>query len=161
MAFFHYDDLFVQTAMAALTDLYNAASAATPTATLVAAYDLGGVTLGPGIYLATDFLTNAAGVFTLDGGGDNTSSFLFVVPLYFETGVTSTMVLINGAQARNIIWRIGTYATLTSHSNFYGTFFAAAALTVGGGGTAIIYGRLLSMSAAVTINICAGVRLPL
>ena len=161
-AFYHVDDLLVQIAKAAITAVYNAATVATPTSTLAAAYSLGGVTLGPGIYSATNFLTNVAGIFTLDGGGDYTSLFLFVIPGFLETGTASTMVLINGAQAQNIFWRIGSYATLNSYSNFYGTVYSVAALTVDGGppNAAIIYGRLLSMGAAVTISNCAGVYLP-
>lgn len=58
--------------------------------------------------------------------------------------------LINGADACNVFWQIGSSATLGTNSIFNGTILALTSITAGSG--ASIDGRLLARNGAVTLE---------
>jgi len=102
------------------------------------------------------------GTLTLDGGGDPNAVFVFQAGSSLTTASASSVVLINGAQACNVFWQVGSSATLGTGTLFKGNILAFSSITDSGGST--IEGRLLARGAAVTLNntnvakaTCAGV----
>lgn len=119
------------------------------TGTSSIAAQLGALTVCPGIY-NSDAAFGLTGVLTLDGNNDSSSVFIFITPAAITTAAASKIILANGAQAKNIFWQSGAAATLGASSFFKGTILAEAAITVGNG--VHVHGRLLSKSAAVTLD---------
>jgi LPXTG-motif cell wall-anchored protein len=60
------------------------------------------------------------------------------------------MTLINGAQACNIYWQVGSSATLGTNSRFIGHIYALTSITATTGAT--ISGQLLARNGAVTLD---------
>jgi LPXTG-motif cell wall-anchored protein len=60
------------------------------------------------------------------------------------------MTMVNGAQACNIYWQVGSSATLGTNSTFIGHIYALTSITATTG--AKIYGQLLARNAAVTLD---------
>ncbi len=134
----------------AKTDLvtaYNTAAGEGPT-TAVAA-DLGGQTLTPGIYNSASSL-GLTGALTLNGGGNPNALFVFQAGSTLTTASASSVSLINGAQACNVFWQVGSSATLGTGSSFRGTILALTSITVTTGTT--IVGRALARNGAVTLD---------
>ncbi len=60
------------------------------------------------------------------------------------------MLLVNGAQACNVYWQIGSSATLGTNSTFIGTILALQSITLTTGAT--VDGRVLARNGAVTLD---------
>ncbi|MDN3351578.1 ice-binding family protein [Actinomadura sp. DC4] len=133
-----------QTDMAAA---YNDAAGRSPATTL--AGDIGGTTLAPGVYGSTSSL-GITGTLTLDGQGDPGAVFIIQMGSTLTTGSNSTVNLINGAQACNVFWQVGSSATLGTGSTFNGTVLALTSITVTTGVN--IAGRVLAHNGAVTLD---------
>jgi len=79
--------------------------------------ELGGLTLGPGIYKrATSFMINGSDL-TLDGQGNANAVFVFQMGSTLTVGGPGlsgirSIILINGAQAKNVFWQVGSSATI-------------------------------------------------
>jgi len=149
----HTADAVAQTAQSDLTVAYNAAAGAPGGAALTA--DIGGQTKPPGVYKATTTL-GITGDLTLDGKGDPNSAWIFQVGSALTTAAgspsapASRVILIGGAQAKNVIWQIGSSATLGTYSTLQGTIMAQASITLGTGAT--LNGRALARTGAVTLD---------
>jgi hypothetical protein len=131
----------------AQTDLvtaYNSLSGATDTIPV----ELGGTTLDAGSYGQGTFGIN--GTLILDGQGNPNATFIFDAASTLITGGASNISLINGAQACNVFWQVGSSATLGANSSFVGTIIAAVSITATTGAT--IQGRLLAQTGAVTLD---------
>lgn len=141
--------ILVGGAKTALTAAFTAAGQ--PTTGVIAA-DLGGQTLTPGVYEDNDAPDSLAitGTLTLDGQGDANAVFIFKTGSTLTTAASSQVTLINGAQACNVFWQIGSSATLGTNSTFRGNILASIAITDNGGST--VEGRLLASTGAVTLN---------
>jgi hypothetical protein len=113
------------------------------------AAELGAQIVCPGIY-KSDAAFGLTGNLTLDGNNNPGSLFIFITPAAITTAAASKIILTNGAQAKNIFWQSGAAATLGASSFFKGTILAEAAITAGNG--VHVHGRLLSKSAAVTLD---------
>jgi hypothetical protein len=112
--------------------------------------DLGGLLLQAGVYAGPDHGALAiTGPLVLDGAGDPTSVFIFQTDSSLTTAVGSTVSLINGAQACNVFWQVGSAATLNSDSVFVGNILALASVDVSTNVT--IEGRALARTGAVTL----------
>jgi len=109
-------------------------------------------TIYPGVYtsLSGAFTLAAADTLTLDGNGDTSSVFIFQTTAAMTTGASTIISLVNGAQAQNVFWVIGSDATLGASSTFSGTILAAGAVTVGA--NAAVTGRLLAEGGLVTLD---------
>jgi predicted cobalt transporter CbtA len=59
------------------------------------------------------------------------------------------VALVNGAQACNVYWQVGSSATLGANSTFNGTILASASASLGDGVN--VQGRILASTAAVTL----------
>jgi hypothetical protein len=119
--------------------------------------NIGGTTKYPGVYHSTSTLSIDATPLTLDAQGDADAVWIFDMESTLTTTSGGTVVLANGAQAKNVFWRVGSSATLGA-SIFKGTILADTAISVAT--TAIdVAGRLLvannASGAAVTFNTAA------
>ncbi len=110
----------------------------------VAAGALGGLILGPGLYAddnAPDSL-GLTGTLTLDAGGDPSAVWIFQSDSTLITAVGSSVELINGAQACNVFWQVGSSATFNTSTRFAGVVMASSDITVNTNST--VNGRLLA-----------------
>jgi hypothetical protein len=142
----HSADAVAAQAQNELTAAYNAAAGAAVTATK--AGDLGGQTLAPGVYMSTSTL-GITGTLTLDAGGNSNAQFIFQIASALTTATSSSVALINGAQAANVFWQIGSSATLGTSSTFSGNILALSSISLGTG--AVLQGRALARNGAVTL----------
>ena len=73
--------------------------------------DLGGKTLGPGVY---HFGSSAAlhGTLTLDGEGASNPTFIFQIGSTLTTGTGARVRLTNGADGCAVFWAVGSSATI-------------------------------------------------
>jgi len=120
-----------------------------PGAAFTSGYDIGGLTLPPGLYKfgagKTAFINTDV---TLNGGPNDVWIFQCAVDL--EVAVSAHVILTGGAQPNNIFWQVGTSATLFSSSVFQGTIMADQSITMGTSST--IVGRALASVAGVVYN---------
>ncbi len=128
-----------------VTAAYLAALNAPATGT--ANTDLGGLSLGAGVYAASSGLT-LNGTLTLVG--DASSVFIFQSVSTLITGPGSSVVLSGGVQACNVFWQVGSSATLGTTSSFVGNILALTSASLATGAT--LSGRVLVRSGAVTLQ---------
>jgi hypothetical protein len=145
------------------TKAYNSISPASrPGGTDPGAGELGGLTLAPGVYKSasgTFKITN--GNLTLDAMGDPNAEWIFQTPSGLTVGIAGpagarSVNLINGAQARNVYWYVGSAATINAAGGgiMSGTIIASAGVTFSTAGNAVqtvLNGRALSLNASVTL----------
>lgn len=144
----HEDDAVALQAQNGLTAAYTDAAGRTP-ATNVFGGLLGGLTLVPGVYNSASSL-DLSGILTLDAQGDPNAVFIFQAGSTLITASNSSVVLINGAQACNVFWQVGSSATLNTTSTFQGTILALTSISVTTG--VVVNGRLLAINGAVTLD---------
>jgi hypothetical protein len=144
----HVDDAVAIEAKLNLTTAYNAA-ASRPTEGS-AGTDLAGQTFTPGVRTASGALLLSAGSVVLDAQGDPNAVFIFQIGSTLITGSNTTVQLVNGAQACNVFWQVGSSATLGTGTRFVGTVMAADTITANTAAT--IHGRLLAQTAAVNMD---------
>jgi hypothetical protein len=113
----------------------------------VGAHEIGGDTFYPGTYRSATAINFAHGTtVTLDGRGDESAMFLFQAGSTFVTAADTSFILQNGAKAENVVWALGTAATLGARSVVAGSIFAGTAITMGE--NAKIEGCAIAMTAA-------------
>jgi Ice-binding-like len=144
----HIDDAVANEAKSALTTA--ATTAANEASNGSAGEDLAGHSFLPGVYTASTSLLLSSGSVTLNAQGDPDAVFIFQIGSTLTTGSHTSVSLINGAQACNVFWQIGSSATLGTGTHFVGTIMAADSITANTGAT--IHGRLLAQTAAVTLE---------
>ena len=137
------------TGIADLTTAYNDAKGRT-LCPVVAAGNLGGLTLAPGLYKSTSSLEITSGDLTLDAQGDGDAVFVFQMASTLTTTAGRQVILTNGARSANVFWQVGTSATLGTTSAFQGTIMADQAISLGTGAT--LNGRALARIAAVSLD---------
>jgi hypothetical protein len=140
----HIGDSAYTTAETDLVGTYTRA-AAEPTTTDYTGVNLGGLTLGPGVYNQTTAPT-LTGTLTLSGGG----VYIFKIGSTLVTASGSRVSLINGAQPCDIFWTVGSSATLNTSTAFVGNIMAVASIQMLTGAT--LNGRALARTAAVTLD---------
>ncbi len=121
----HQTDAEAQQAQSDLVIAYNDAASRGPGA---AAGELGGRTLVDGVYTGTTL--SLTGTLTLDAQGDPNAVFIFQSASTLITASNSTVALINGAQACNVFWQVGSSATLGTNTTFVGTILAPLSTAV-------------------------------
>ena len=144
----HVDDAVAIGAKNALTTAYN--DAASRPSNGSAGTDLSGQTFTPGVRTASSSLLLSSGSVTLDAQGDPNAVFIFQIGSTLITGSSTSVSLINGAQACNVFWQVGSSATLGTGTSFVGTVMAAETITAGTAAT--VHGRLLASTAAVNLD---------
>ncbi|MFV8340733.1 ice-binding family protein [Flavobacterium sp. LB3P21] len=120
-----------------------------------------GETIFPGVY----FIDGAASIalnLTLDGGGNSDSIFVIKSNGALAAGANTTVILTNGAQARNVFWLAYGAPSFGANTIMKGNVIAAStgAIAFNTGGN--LEGRLLTVSGAITFgpavaNIPAGI----
>jgi len=129
-----------------LTAAINAASSPTPQ---IINTELGGVTLLSGVYasMSGTFLISA-GTLTLDAQGNLNAVWIFQMGATLTTQVGTSIQVINGGDPCNVIWQVGSSATLLG-STFEGNILADQSISLSSGIT--VKGRLLASVATVTL----------
>jgi hypothetical protein len=112
--------------------------------------DLAGQTFLPGVRTARSSLLLSSGRVTLDAQGDPNAVFIFQIGSTLITGSSTTVLLVNGAQACNVFWQVGSSATLGTGTRFVGTIMASGNITANTAAT--IHGRLLAQTEAVNMD---------
>lgn len=124
--------------------------------------NLANLTLAPGTY------TSAAGTFmiqggnlTLDAGGDANATWVFQMATSLTVGgpgaaFPSSVILTNGAQAKNVFWQVGSAATINAGGGgtMVGTIISQAGQsysTAGALAITTLNGRALSLGPSVTL----------
>ena len=144
----HAGDAVTQQAKSDLVTAYGDAAGRGPTTQV--ANDLAGQTLVPGVYGSADGTFSNTGVLTLDGQNLTNPVFVFQTSSTLITASASSVLLINGADACNVYWQVGSSATLGTGSNLKGTVMALTSITATTGAT--LEGRLLARNGAVTLD---------
>ena len=129
-----------------LTIAYVDAAARAPAEPVPA--DLGGLTLAPGVYQHASSL-GVTGTLTLDAQGDPNAVFVFQAGSTLITGSASQVKLVNGAQACNVFWKVGSSATLGTGTVMAGNILALTSISINDGVT--LHGRALARNGAVTL----------
>ena len=132
--------------------------AALPAGSDPGAGQLGGLVLAPGVY------TSAGGTFavtsanlTLDAQGDANAVWVFQSAASLTVGLPAiprTVFLINGAQAKNVFWQVGSAARIEDGSTMVGTIIAPAGVTISTAGQTAqttLTGRAIGLTASVTV----------
>jgi hypothetical protein len=122
--------------------------------------ELGGRTLAPGIYKSAPGTYGITlGDLTLDARGDANAVWVFQMASSLTVGLAGqprNVILINGAQAKNVFWQVGSSATINGAGGgtMVGTIIAQAGVTFSTAGNVTITtlnGRALGLTAAVTM----------
>jgi Ice-binding-like len=140
----HVGDSAYTTAETDLVGTFTRASAE-PTTTDYSNVNLGGLTLGPGVYNQSTAPT-LTGTLTLSGGG----IYIFKIGSTLVTATGARVSLINGAQPCDIFWVVGSSATIAVSTAFVGNIMALASIQMQTGAT--LNGRALARTAAVTLD---------
>jgi len=111
--------------------------------------DLGGQTLQPGVY-CFDTSAQLTGDLILDAMGDANAVWVFQTGSTLTTASGATVGLINGGQALNVFWQVGSSATLGTTTRFSGNILADQSITLNTG--AGLLGRALALNGGVTMD---------
>ena len=130
------------------TTAYNDLAGQTCTSDLTG-QDLGGLTLVPGVYCFSSS-AQLTGALTLDAEGDPNAVWVFQIGSTLTTASNSSVLLINGGQACNVFWQVGSSATLGTTTSFVGNILALTSITLNTG--ANVSGRALARNGAVTLD---------
>lgn len=151
----HLGDAVALAAQGELTTAYNTlAGMPCPPANAIVA-NLGGTTKAAGVYCTASGI-GVTGTLTLDGGGDPDATFVFQAGSSLVTA--GDVELINGAQARNVFWQVGSSATLGTASQWVGNILALTSITLVD--NANLLGRALARNGAVTLGTNNVITLP-
>jgi Ice-binding-like/Bacterial Ig-like domain len=150
----------IQAASDATTAFNNLSPASRPGGIDPGAGQLGGHVLAPGIYKAAggSFLITGTDL-TLDAQGDANALWVFQMASTLKVGAAGaprSVILINGAQAKNVFWYVGSAATINGAGGgtMVGTIIASSGVTFSTSGVAAITtlnGRALALHASVTM----------
>lgn len=124
--------------------------------------ELGSRTLAPGIYKsAPGTFAISTGDLTLDGGGDANAVWVFQMASSLTVGIAGptgarSVILTNGAQAKNVFWQVGSAATINGAGGgtMVGTIIASSGVTFSTSGNTTLTtlnGRALGLNASVTM----------
>lgn len=127
---------------------YDELKAITGTSAHAAIFGNGEVLLS-GVYDVPE-AASIAGTLTMDGGGDTNSVFIIRVIGALNSGAETTVVLTNGARARNIFWVADGALGLAANTTMKGTLISTAAISAAAGSN--LEGRMFSTAGAVSFG---------
>jgi hypothetical protein len=145
----HKADTAAANGQKALVTAFNDGAGRTNCPTSVAG-NIGGRTLGPGLYKSTSSLAISSGDLTLSAHGRPGAVFIFQIQTKFTTTSGRKVILAGGAQAANVYWIVGSSATLGTTSVVYGSILAHKSISMATGAT--LHGRALANIGAVTMG---------
>ncbi|MFU8813519.1 MAG: ice-binding family protein [Balneolaceae bacterium] len=133
------------TAVNDMVTAYNDA-AGRPTPDFVGLYtgNLGGKTLSPGLYKWDNTVLIPEDV-TISGGADDV--WIFQIAEDLTVSSAATIILTDGAQAKNIFWQVAGEATIGTTAHFEGVLLSMTGITLNTGAT--FNGRILAQTAAI------------
>jgi hypothetical protein len=145
----HASDAVAQQAQSDVTTAYNTLAGMALTQDLTG-MNLGGMTLGPGVYFfsSSAFLT---GTLTLDAMGNPNALFVFQIGSTLISASNSSVMTINSADACEVYWQVGSSATLGTDSTFQGNILALTSITLTTRAS-LVEGRALARNGAVTMD---------
>ncbi len=153
----HLNDALAQQNQIDLTATYNTlAGLPCPAANNVGTTDIGGTTKTAGVYCSASSI-GVTGPLTLDGRGDPNATFVFQAGTALTTA--GSVVLINGAQAKNVWWQVGSSATLGTASRWQGNIVALTSISLIDNAT-LVLGRALARNGAVSLTVGNVITLP-
>jgi ABC-type oligopeptide transport system substrate-binding subunit len=137
----------------------------------VLAGNLAGTTINPGVYTNAAAVLIQGGDLTLDALGDPNASFVFQIGTTLAVGgpgavFPQSVILAGGAQAKNVYWQVGSFATINAGAGgtMVGTIIAQSGVsfsTAGEVSLVTLNGRALSIGASVTmVNTVINVPMP-
>ena len=121
---------------------------------------LGGLVIAPGLYKAAGGSFKITGSdLTLDGKGDSNAVWVFQMASSLTVGGSAaprSVILVNGAQAKNVYWQVGSSATINGAGGgaMAGTILASAGIafsTPDNKALTTLNGKALALHAAVTM----------
>jgi len=124
--------------------------------------NLASLTLAPGDYTAASgsFMIQG-GNLTLDAQGNANATWVFQMATTLTVGgpgaaAPASIILTNGAQAKNVFWQVGSHATINAGGGgtMVGTIIAQSGVSVSTSGNVALVtlnGRALSLGASVTV----------
>ena len=123
-----------------------------------AAGQLGGLVLAPATYTAAGgTFAITTGDLTLDAQGNANAVWVFQSAASLTVGAPALprrVLLVNGAQAANVYWQVGSAARIEDGSAMVGTIIAPAGVTISTAGQTIqttLTGRAIGLTASVTM----------
>jgi hypothetical protein len=143
----HAGDAAAQAARTAAQAAFDAAASQAVDVNLTG-QDLGGLVLTPGVY-AFDSSALLTGALTL-ASGDPNGRWVFRIGSTLTTASGSAVILTGAAQACNVVWQVGSSATVGTGTQFAGDVLALASITLTTG--ASLEGRALALNGAVTLD---------
>ena len=123
---------------------------------------LGNRTLAPGVYKSApgSFAIQGGDLF-LDGQGNPNSVWVFQMASTLTVGgpgaaFPQSVILVNGAQAKNVFWQVGSHATINAGGGgtVVGTIIASSGISISTAGNVeavTLNGRALALHASVTM----------
>ena len=144
----HSADTAAANAQLALKTAYNTAAGRTNCPVAVAG-NIGGQTLGPGLYKSVASLSISSGDLTLTAHGHPNAVFIFQMTSKLTVTSGRHVILAGGALASHIYWVVGSSATLGTTSVVYGNILAHKSISLATG--AVLHGRALANIGAVTL----------
>jgi hypothetical protein len=152
--------LIAQNARADALVAYNA-MVALPGGPFAGAGNLAGLTLAPGVYTSPTTFRIQGGDLTLDAAGDANAVWVFQLGTALTVGgpgaaFPQSVILIGGAQAKNVFWQVGSAATINAGGGgtMVGTVISQAGADISTAGSVTlvtIEGRVISLGASVTM----------
>ena len=130
------DNAAAMQAEAAVLAAWNAGNALVATNALPGS--LNSFTITPGVWsVASTTGTTGAATVNFDAQGNPNATFTMQVGTAASFGAGTTIVLLNGAQAKNILWLIGSSFTVagTGFVAWFGNVLAAVSISLGTAGT--------------------------
>jgi hypothetical protein len=112
--------------------------------------NLAGLTLTQGVYCLGAAASNLTGTLILDAQGNSNAVFVFQMSSSLITSPSSTVSLVNGANACSVQWQVSSSATIDTGTTFVGNILALTSITMNSG--ANLAGRALARNGAVTLN---------
>ena len=124
--------------------------------------NLANLVLTPGVYTAAggSFMIQG-GNLTLDAQGNTNAVWVFQMATSLTVGgpgaaFPQSVILVNGAQAKNVFWQVGSAATINAGGGgtMVGTIIAQSGVVISTAGNttvATLNGRALSLGASVTL----------
>jgi hypothetical protein len=122
--------------------------------------ELGGLVLAPGVYTAgAGTFKITSGDLTLDAQNNPNATWVFQMAKSLTVGLAGqarSITLVNGAQAKNIFWQVGSAATINGAGGgtMVGTIISYSGVTFSTAGNVVLTtlnGRALSLNASVTM----------
>ncbi len=144
----HAADATAASAQSANTTAYGVLAGEACNTSFGVPTDLAGMTLAPGVYCFASSAANT-GLLQLDAMGNANAVWVFQIASTLITGSASTVSVINGGQACNVFWQVGSSATLGTTTTFVGNILALASVTLQTG--ASLSGRALAQTGTVTL----------